>query len=140
MSNDTGFFQKLLKQFDIKEILKFLVGGGSAVLTDFLVYIFLINWIPVSAAKTISYISGATVGFFINKLWTFESKKFKIAEIIKYVILYCVSAATNTLMNKLVLIAFSSVIFAFLCATGVSTIINYLGQKFIVFKCYKSNE
>lgn len=120
--------------FNIKEILKFCVGGGSAVLVDFLLYLFLKNNTTVLISKCISYIAGAIVGFIINKLWTFESKKFKIEEIIKYIVLYLCSALINTLVNKGVILLFGSVVVAFFVATGISTVINFLGQKFIVFK------
>lgn len=121
-------------KFEIKEVLKFLVGGGSAVIVDGLLYMFLKQYMNLSGAKAISYVSGAVVGFIINKLWTFESKKFKIIEVYKYVILYACSAFANTVINRLTLCMFSSTVFAFLCATGSSTIINFLGQKFFVFK------
>jgi len=122
-------------KFEIKEILKFLVGGGSAVLVDALVYVLLKNVLDVSVSKAISYITGAIVGFIINKLWTFRSVGFKLSEIIKYIVLYAFSALANAVVNKLVLLVFPKwTVFAFLCATGVSTIINFLGQKFIVFK------
>lgn len=120
-------------KFQMKEIWKFLVGGGSAVLTDAVAYALLKQYIDLSVAKAVSYISGATVGFIINKKWTFESKYFKISEVIKYVVLYAFSAFANTVVNRLVLHLIPSVSFAFLCATGVSTVINFLGQKFFVF-------
>lgn len=125
--------KKLAEQFSIKEILKFGVGGGSAVVVDFVLYILLKNFLPVSPSKAISYVSGAAVGFIINKMWTFESKNFRISEIIKYIVLYAFSAFANTAVNKGILFISSSIIFAFLCATATSTIINFLGQKFVVF-------
>lgn len=125
---------KLFEKFNVKEILKFCVGGGSAVVVDFVVYLFLKQHISVSVAKAISFVSGAAVGFVINKLWTFESKTFKPSEILKYILLYACSATANTLVNKGVLTLFNITVLAFLCATGVSTIMNFLGQKFFVFK------
>lgn len=121
-------------KFEIKEILKFLVGGGSAVVVDALFYAILKAHIDFSVAKAISYILGAFVGFIINKLWTFKSKKFKVAEIYKYIILYACSALANTGVNKFVIWIIPSTVFAFLCATGTSTVMNFLGQKFLVFR------
>ena len=121
-------------KFEIKEILKFLVGGGSAVVVDALFYAILKAYIDFSVAKAISYILGAFVGFIINKLWTFESKKFKVSEIYKYIILYACSALVNTRVNKFVIWIIPSTVFAFLCATGTSTVMNLLGQKFLVFR------
>ena len=117
-----------------KEIYRFLVGGGSAVLIDAGVYVMLKTRIDFSLAKVISYIIGATVGFVINKLWTFECKGFNVAEILKYAVLYVFSAYANAFVNRTVLLVISSTIFAFLCATGTSTVLNFIGQKFLVFR------
>lgn len=123
-----------LNKFDKKEILKFLVGGGTAVIIDFLVYkILMIMGIERTSAKTISFICGSIVGFIINKYWTFKSPKFQIKEILKYTILYIITAFINSQVNKYTLLLFGSEFFAFLCATGVSTILNFLGQKFLIF-------
>lgn len=125
--------ESIRNRFDMKEILKFLVGGGSAVVVDAVVYVLLKQHLNIFAAKAISYITGAIVGFIINKLWTFRSRNFRISEIYKYIMLYFFSALINTLINKVVMFLFSNTVFAFLCATGTSTIINFLGQKFMVF-------
>ena len=124
-----------LNKFDKKEILKFLVGGGTAVIVDFLTYkIFMILGVERTVAKTLSFICGSIVGFIINKYWTFKSSKFEIKEILKYIVLYIVTAFINSQVNKYILLLFESEMFAFLCATGVSTILNFLGQKFLIFK------
>ncbi|SDA10168.1 Putative flippase GtrA (transmembrane translocase of bactoprenol-linked glucose) [Ruminococcus sp. YE71] len=118
----------------LKELLRFLVGGGSAVLVDFLSY-HLLMYLGLSAdiSKAVSYVLGAAVGFVINKLWTFESKHFHSLEIVKYILLYAVSAFINTMINHLVLWLTDISILAFLAATGTSTVINFIGQKFFVF-------
>lgn len=124
-----------LNKFDKKEILKFLIGGGTAVIVDFLTYkIFMILGVERTVAKTLSFICGSIVGFIINKYWTFKSLKFEIKEILKYIVLYIVTAFINSQVNKYILLLFESEMFAFLCATGVSTILNFLGQKFLIFR------
>lgn len=130
-----------LKDIKLKELLRFLVGGGSAVIVDFVFYrVFVHVGGDMSVSKAISYVLGAVAGFVINKFWTFESNKLSIGEIGRYIILYVCSAVINAGVNKLVMIMFSMTLFAFLCATGVSTIINFLGQKFFVFCLKKKTE
>ena len=130
-----------LSDFNIKEILKFLVGGGSAVLTDAAVYYLLqLTGVELFASKAVSYVCGAAVGFIINKLWTFGVNKFSISEILRYCILYACTAVINALINSAVLHFLSIQLIAFLCATGVSTVLNFLGQKFIVFRKTKKEE
>ena len=77
--------EKIKGRFEIREILKFLIGGGSAVLIDAVIYAVLKQKINLSIAKAISYVSGAIVGFTINKLWTFESKRFLLSEVVMFI-------------------------------------------------------
>ena len=126
---------KNLNSINKQEILKFLVGGGTAVLVDFFTYkIFMILGLERTIAKTLSFICGSIVGFIINKYWTFKSPKFQIKEILKYTVLYILTAFINSQVNKYTLLLFGNEMFAFLCATGVSTILNFLGQKFLIFR------
>lgn len=118
-----------------KELIRFLVGGGTAVITDYLVYkVLLYIGLNMSISKGTSFICGSIVGFVINKLWTFESKNFIKSEVIKYVILYTITAYINAKINSITIVITKIHILGFLCATGVSTILNFLGQKFFVFK------
>ena len=126
---------KNLNSINKQEILKFLVGVGTAVIVDFFTYkIFMMLGLERTIAKTLSFICGSIVGFIINKYWTFKSPKFQIKEILKYTVLYILTAFINSQVNKYTLLLFGNEMFAFLCATGVSTILNFLGQKFLIFR------
>lgn len=118
-----------------KEIIRFLFGGGSAVIVDYLAYQWFMSMgLDRNIAKAISFVCGAIVGFVINKFWTFESRSFSKGEIIRYVILYACTACINALVNKIVLTLVSIEMLGFLCATAVSTILNFMGQKYFVFR------
>ena len=122
------------KEIKCKELLRFLVGGGSAVVVDFIGYRLLVALgVDMSVSKAVSYVLGAAVGFVINKFWTFECKELSANEIVRYVILYLCSAMINAGVNFVVMKLFQVTLLAFLCATAGSTIINFLGQKFYVF-------
>lgn len=122
------------KEIKCKELLRFLVGGGSAVVVDFIGYRLLVALgVDMSVSKAVSYVLGAAVGFVINKFWTFECKELSVNEIVRYIILYLCSAMINAGVNFVVVKLFQVTLLAFLCATAVSTIINFLGQKFYVF-------
>lgn len=123
-----------IQNISLAELCRFGVGGGSAVLTDFVGYLVLKNMTDVSVAKGISFVLGSIVGFVINKLWTFGSRRFSWQEIFRYIALYAVSATVNTAVNKGVLNISRSTLLSFLVATGVSTVMNFVGQKFFVFR------
>lgn len=117
-----------------KELMRFLIGGGSAVAADYIIYMLLLRaGMAMSVSKAVSYVCGAIVGFVINKIWTFESKGFSKMEIMRYILLYVVSACVNAGVNRMVMFVANMQLLAFLCATGVSTVLNFLGQKFFVF-------
>jgi putative flippase GtrA len=88
----------------------------------------------VPFSKSASFVCGSIVGYIINKLWTFESKKFSAGEIIRYALLYCSTLLINTGVNQIAIQILNQKLWAFVPATGVSTILNFLGQKFFVFR------
>ncbi|GAB6109649.1 GtrA family protein [Fusibacter bizertensis] len=123
------------------EVVRYIISGTSAVATDFMSYLILYELfkINVSVSKGISYVLGAFLAFLINKLWTFETAKAHKTHIalLKFGLLYGFSFSLNVLINAVVLDITQITIFAFGFATGTSIVVNYLGQKFWVFK--KSN-
>ena len=118
-----------------RELLRFLVGGGSGVCVDYLSYkALMMAGLGRSISKGSSFILGSIVGFIINKYWTFESKRFFKGEVIRYIILDSGTSVINTAVNKTVMMIVPAELLGFLCATGVSTILNFLGQKYFVFR------
>ena len=118
-----------------KELSRFLVAGFSAVGTDLLAYWILLHFFTHSFAKAISFICGTLVAFLINKYWTFEKKEHTYIEIVKFAFLYLVTLGINVGVNQLALVILPGyVALAFLAATGASTILNFIGQKWWVFK------
>ena len=117
-----------------KEIKRFLIAGISAVATDFGTYYMLLEYVEPAIAKILSFLLGTVVAFVINKYWTFEKHVHSNIEIIKFTVWYTLTLFVNVTTNEIVLDLFSMVLLAFLIATGVSTILNFIGQKWWVFK------
>jgi len=125
-----------------KQIRRFIVIGVLSVLTDFTVYTLLTRlgllW---DASKGVSYVSGMVVGFIGNKLWTFESARRSPAEPITYLLLYTATLGVNVLVNRIVLVVMIAWLplgavkgLAFLAATGVTTVLNFVGMKWLTFR------
>lgn len=120
---------------ELYEGLKFIVVGIIAVFTDFAFYSFLIGFgITFDISKLLSFILGAIVGFILNKNWTFNSSAKVNREIVYFSLLYFISLNVNVFSNKIVLQYTQLKFLSFLVATTLSTIINYIGQKYIVFR------
>ncbi|MEK4345582.1 MULTISPECIES: GtrA family protein [Paenibacillus] len=118
-----------------KQLMRFGVTGCSAVLTDSFIYYLLLNIWSTSISKGMSFLCGAGISFLLNKLWTFEATQNTSSHIWKFSVLYLGTLSINILMNKLTLSLFPSMyMIAFLVATGTSMLLNFIGQKWWVFK------
>ncbi len=117
-----------------KQLLRFLVVGCSAVATDFVTYTLLLHILNHAPAKTLAFIAGTIVAYILNKYWTFEKPGANHAELSRFIMLYTSTLGANVAVNAAVLFLFpTAVLLAFLCATGTSTILNFIGQKWWVF-------
>jgi putative flippase GtrA len=103
----------------------------------------LLGPIGPSPAKAVSFLCACCVAYLLNKFWTFKAEKHSWTEISKFIGLYTGTFLTNIAVNKLVIVALPELSPAlnpytfqlgWLLATSVSTIINYFGQKFWVFR------
>ena len=117
------------------QILKFCCCAFVATSTDFVAYYFLLNFLPTSIAKGISFILCATVAYHSNKYFTFKNNNSSGQEVSKFIKLYTSTFFVNVSTNKLALLLipkFSLMCFVIAAATTMTC--NFLGQKFYVFK------
>ena len=134
----------MLKNKKNKELLKYIFVGLSTVLIDFLIYKFLIKFIVIYLAKTISFLSGTFFSYQLNRTWTFKSGKKTLSQFIKYLIIHITSLLLNVFINSILLNTFSKNYFlsyevSFLIATLSSAIYNFLFIKMFIFNNTKSN-
>lgn len=97
-----------------------------------------------NVAKSLSYITGGIVAYFINKLWTFEARhRSTPAELFRFWLVYGFGFGLNVLLNHTLLWLLPAIdaplphlhkLTAVLVATGTSAVSNFLGMKFLVFK------
>ena len=116
-----------------RELNKFLFAGLAAVGTDLLVYYLLLNLLSTEVSKGVSFIIGSVVAFIINKYWTFKKPEKSYKEMIQFGVLYGTTLGLNVMTNKIVLDYTDIVLVSFIVATGISTILNFVGQKWWVF-------
>ena len=126
-----------------KELLKYIFVGLSTVLIDFLIYKFLIKFIVIYLAKTISFLSGTFFSYQLNRTWTFKSGKKTLSQFIKYLIIHITSLVLNVFINSLLLNTFSKNYFlsyevSFLIATLTSATYNFLFIKIFIFNSTRS--
>jgi len=117
-----------------KEIKRFFVAGISATTIDLIAYYFLLSFVSYDKAKAVSFFLGTIVAFVINKYWTFEKHDKSYKELIMFGVLYATTLGANVITNKIILENTKIVFLSFLIATGISTVLNFIGQKWWVFK------
>jgi putative flippase GtrA len=108
------------------------------VVIDFAVYRLIVTQACYQSdlAKASGYLAGLVFGFFLNKLWTFESRKARLSEPLIYLAIYSVTFLLNLSINRTLLawLGESAMPLAFLTATGASTICNFAGLKLVAFR------
>ena len=148
----------------VKQITKFFIIGVSAVLVDFVIYYLLsdLMGLNLDLSKGLGFLVGTVYTYYLNKFWTWRyTERSNKGMLLKFGMVYAVSFVFNILINKYGLQLISefdinlsiikikdaaadsvNTIFsikghkflAFFFATVTSAVINFLGQKFLVFK------
>ena len=122
---------------NIREIRRFFLTGCAAVTTDLAIYYLLSSFCSYEVSKGLSFLCGALVAYLLNKFWTFQRFPLCWGEISAFVLLYTASLGLNVTVNHYAL-DYLPWIGAFLLATSTSTVVNFFGQKYGVFR--KSSE
>lgn len=130
--------RSLVRRELLAQVGKFIVVGVMCVVIDFTLYRLLVTQAGYQndIAKASGYLAGLVFGFFLNKLWTFESRKARLSEPVIYLAIYSVTFLLNLAINRGILTWFgeSAMPLAFLTATGASTICNFVGLKLVAFR------
>ena len=122
-----------------KEIRTFLVVGTLTVCVDFLFYQLILQSevLPLSIAKALGFIAGTVFAYFANRYWTFNHRSSSAGSIVRFYLLYGLTLFVNVMTNALIIKALPSldiaVYLAFIVATGLSAILNFIGLKMFVF-------
>tara|TARA_B100000795_G_C22774604_1_gene429431 strand:+ start:164 stop:574 length:411 start_codon:yes stop_codon:yes gene_type:complete len=124
------------------EFAKFLVVGSLTVGFDFLVYLGLMSAAITTTdiAKLLGFLSGTIFAYVANRLWTFKSpNEVAIASSLwRFSLLYSFTLLVNVAVNSFFLGFLNGKIYqiqhAFLIATCLSALLNFLGMKYFVFK------
>ncbi len=127
----------ILNQAFFFKFIKFGVVGFSGVFVDFgITYLAKekLN-IPKYVANAIGFIIAATSNYFLNRVWTFQSKNPEIAvEFTEFFIISLIGLGLNTLLLWILVSKFKmNFYFAKVFAIGLVTIWNFLANLFITF-------
>lgn len=121
------------------QLARFIVIGVLTVLIDFSTYRTLFAVIGIySIAKAFGFICGTVFSYFANRAYTFSGIQHAKGSWLRFAALYLSTLVANVGINAAVLAILHTydhrLIVAFLCATGTSSILNFVGMKFFVFR------
>lgn len=124
---------------------RFLLVGGTTVLVDFVVYqLLMLLGLEHEVAKTFSFTAGAVFAYVANWRFTFSGQAHRWS-LALFVMIYAAALGLNVGANALVLHVLGEhpawkVLFAFLVATGLSAVWNYIGMALFVFRAPRSSD
>lgn len=124
----------------------FLIVGSLTVAVDYSLYSLLLglNTFSVDFAKGLGFLGGTLFAYLANRHWTFKRPTPVKGSLLRFFLLYASTLLVNVVINKgclaLAPVGQASFAFAFLLATGVSAMLNFLGMKYLVFHSMPSEE
>ena len=125
----------------ISQLSYFFIAGSFAVSADYIIYIITLESLGIFFSKIIGFYSGVFVSYLINSYFTFSKKGKNFISskyFLKYLIILTISMLINVTTNYFILYCFSFLtkinLIAFLIATIISMVFNFINLKLIVFK------
>ncbi len=118
-----------------KELIRYCIVTPMVGATDFGVYYLFKLFLPLNAAKGISYVCAAIVGYLFSKYWVFSKHKTCHAEMARYWIADLILLGYNVLANHTILHFWPKAVFLSLAIASVSTAaLSFAIKKWWVFK------
>ena len=123
-----------------REFCFFMANGLTSVTLAYGVYRGLIaSGLKIEIANGMAYLAGMVYGFFANKHLAFRDRGAgSTVKVARYALLHTGTLLVNLVTNSLVLSILRDLPFdlfiAFLAAISISTVLNFMGLKYWVFK------
>lgn len=131
-----------------KTTIKFVIVGIINTIVGTGVMFVLYNVFKASYwfSSAMNYIVGSIVSYFLNKYYTFQYKESSFKQILKFIlnisICYFIAYGTAKPLVYKVLQGFNGTIrdnVAMLMGMGIFVVLNYIGQRFFVFRKKEEN-
>ena len=131
-----------ITSFIDKTFLKFLMVGTLNTVVGCGVMFFLFNYLDFSywISSACNYVAGGILSFFLNKFFTFKDNRKSVKQVILFILnlalCYFISYFVAKRIVQFFLSAYSTKIrenISLFCGMCFYTILNFLGQKLIVF-------
>lgn len=128
---------------EVMRLIKFNIVGVMNTTIDFVAFYLLTTYASFSVvlAQIIAYSLGVINSYFMNRFWTFNVKgSHDKKQFMLFILVNLLALSVSTLLIYFLSKAIQQVMIAKVLVTIIVMIINYLGQKFIIFKDRKEVE
>ena len=127
--------KRMLEKENLRELLLFAFIGGCSTALDFILYLLFLNAVNVVIAKGASMIAASVFSYILNKTLTFKvRKKSDAGMVVRFYIVFILNLLANVSVNWLFYSLLQSKIVPFILATVAGMAVNFLGQKYFVFR------
>lgn len=129
--------RKFLGLKTVQQLTRFLITGGIATILGYSAFLICLRAFNLHyiLANFIAFIVGIIFGYNCNRRWSFNGPHHKSSHLFEYLAVYLTSLLVSTIILK-ICVDFFGIIpeIAFILSLCVTTCINFLGIKFLVFK------
>ena len=137
MKSLSTFLKYYVFKYHLQFFIKFCVVGLTATSVSYSVFFVLYTsfFVYYIFASILGNISGLSIGFFLNKTWTFEVERGSLFLFVKYLSFYSFSFALNALI-LFIFVEYGNInpLISNVFSIGICTFLNFFGVKILVFK------
>ena len=137
MKSLTAILKYYVFKYHLQFFIKFCVVGLIAAFVSYSVFFILYTsfFMYYIYASLFGNISGLSVGFFLNKTWTFEVENRSLFLLVKYLSFYMFSFALNvSILFLFVEYGKINPLISNVFSIGICAFVNFFGVKILVFK------
>lgn len=122
-----------MKRILEKKIIRFIVSGGTAALTEYTTFLLLENsGVLLILANSISFLCGLLVSFLLNRRWVFTSSGNISSQFASYFALAVINLLlSNTLIHILTQAGVYVLVAKLICMVAIATWNYFIFSKFI---------
>ena len=128
---------------EVTRLVKFNIVGIMNTSIDFIVFYILTTFVSFSVvpAQILAYSMGVINSYFMNRFWTFNVKgEHNKKQFLLFILVNLVALSLSTILIYLLAKVIEQVMIAKVMVTLIVMVINYLGQKYIIFNDRKEDE
>lgn len=105
-------------------VVKFLLSGGANTLVTYILYLWLLNWLPYHASFSIAFFTGITLAYVLSRYFVFQKSAGRLGPawvLLIYLLQYALGILLVTLwVKKLAAPAFLAPLFSTACSLPIT--------------------